>query len=169
MAFQAHIAIKGKKTGQYKGEGIQDKRKDKWIPVLCFNNEIVAPRDAATGQASGKRQWKPVKVVKEWGAASPQALQSCSTNEVLTEVDLEFTKTNPNGEEYVYQTIKLTDATIAQVRRFTGSEEGAEGTSRHSSAEDTMELEEWSFTFRKIEVEDKDGKTSFMDDWAATT
>ena len=30
------------------------------------------PRDIATGQASGKRMYKPVKIIKEWGAASPQ-------------------------------------------------------------------------------------------------
>ncbi len=28
-------------------------------------------RDAATGQAKGKRQYKPITVVKEYGAASP--------------------------------------------------------------------------------------------------
>jgi len=31
-----------------------------------------------------------------------------------------------------------------------------------------MELEQWSFTFRKIEVADNDGKTMFADDWSAT-
>jgi hypothetical protein len=36
MAFQAHVSIKGNKQGQFKGEGTQDKRKDKWIPVLAF-------------------------------------------------------------------------------------------------------------------------------------
>jgi type VI secretion system secreted protein Hcp len=168
MAFQAHIAVKGKKQGQFKGEGIQDKRKDKWMPVLSFSNGIVSPRDIATGQPSGKRQWAVVKITKEWGAASPQGLQACSTNEVLPEVDIEFTKTNPNGEEYVYQTITLTDATLSQIRRFTG-DDNSESSSRHTSAEDTMEVEEWSFTFRKIEVADNDGKTSFMDDWSATT
>jgi len=35
---------------------------------------IVSPRDSATGQASGKRQHKPVTFVKEWGAASPQLM-----------------------------------------------------------------------------------------------
>src|SRR5438067_10481771 len=33
---------------------------------------IVSPRDSATGMATGKRQYAPVKFVKEWGAASPQ-------------------------------------------------------------------------------------------------
>ena len=33
---------------------------------------IVAPRDLSTGMATGKRQYAPVKFVKEWGAASPE-------------------------------------------------------------------------------------------------
>jgi type VI secretion system secreted protein Hcp len=170
MAYQAHISLKGKKQGQFKGEGIQDKRKDKWLPVLSFDMEVVSPRDIATGQASGKRQWKPVSIVKEWGAASPQILAACATNEVLPEVVIEFSKTNPNGEEYVYQQIKLTDATISSVDRFTGDREGAEGSSsaRHTLAVDTHELEKFSLTFRKIELTDNDGKTNFADDWSTT-
>ena len=37
-------------------------------------------RDLATGQASGKRQHKPVHVVKEWGAASPMLRGNNSNN-----------------------------------------------------------------------------------------
>ncbi len=37
-------------------------------------------RDAATGQASGKRQYKPITVVKEYGAASPM-LRGSSSND----------------------------------------------------------------------------------------
>ena len=33
---------------------------------------MKSPRDVATGMASGKRQYAPIKIVKEWGAASPQ-------------------------------------------------------------------------------------------------
>jgi hypothetical protein len=32
---------------------------------------LYAPRDMATGMASGKRMHKPFTIVKEWGAASP--------------------------------------------------------------------------------------------------
>ena len=31
-----------------------------------------------------------------------------------------------------------------------------------------MELERWAFTFQKIEVQDNDGKTSFMDSLTVT-
>ena len=37
-------------------------------------------RDVATGQASGKRQHKPISVVKEWGAASPMLRGNNSNN-----------------------------------------------------------------------------------------
>ncbi len=164
MAFQAYISITGKKQGQFKGEALQDKRKDKWISVLSFRSDVTSPRDVATGQASGKRQWHPVVIVKEWGAASPQALQALATNEVLTEVVIEFTRANSNGEVYVYQTVTLTDASVSQVRRFTGDSSSAEG--GVSVPPHAMQLDEWSFTFRKIQVEDKDAKTMFNDDWA---
>jgi type VI secretion system secreted protein Hcp len=169
MAIRAHIAIKGKKLGQFKGEGAQDERQDKWIPVLGFFMSLKSPRDGATGQASGKRQFKPVTIVKAWGAASPQGLTACSTNEVLSEVSIEFQKTNANGEEYVYQTVKLTDATLVEATRFEGDLQPSEGaaTWRFPAREDSAGLEEWVFTFRKIEVEDKDGKTSYSDEWGA--
>jgi len=168
MAYQAHISIKATTQGHFKGEGIQDHRNDKWIPVLAFSNEVQSPRDIATGMPSGKRQWGAVKIVKEWGAASPQGLQACVTNEVLTDVQIEFTKTKDSGEEYVYQTIKLTNASLSSVRRYTGNDQTGESSSRHTSGDDTMELEEWALTFQKIELDDTDGQTSFMDDWKAT-
>jgi type VI secretion system secreted protein Hcp len=163
MAFQAYMSVKGKKQGQFKGEATQSNRKDMWMPVLSFQMGVLSPRDAATGQPSGKRQYKPVTIIKEWGAASPQGLAACATNEDLSDVVIEFSKANPTGAEYVYQTVHLTDAIIVEVERFTRAQDGtlllAPGRA------DTLELESWSFTFRKIELDDKDGMTSFLDDW----
>jgi len=158
MAFESHIAIKGKKQGQFKGEGIQDKRKDKWMPVLGFEYGVKSPRDVATGQASGKRQHQPLIITKEWGPASPQIFQALTTNEVLDSVEIEFTKTNPNGEEYVYHTIKLTNARVVEVKDYVGELHHEAGAAVHN-------LEDVSFTFQRIELEDKDGKTTFNDDW----
>lgn len=156
MALQAYISVKGGKQGQFKGESLQAKRRGKWMTVLSVSMDLQAPRDPATGQASGKRQWRPVKIVKEWGAASPQGLNACSTNEDLAEVRIEFVKLNARGMEYVYQAITLVDAFLSEVRRFV-TEDAVQSAV-------TTPLEEWSFTFRKIEVVDNDGKTSFTDD-----
>jgi type VI secretion system secreted protein Hcp len=170
MAFQAYIAVKGQKQGQFKGEAATAQRKDKWIQVLGFTMGLTSSRDPATGQATGRRQFQPVTIVKQWGAASPQGLAACSTNEVLAEVDVEFTKTTPAGLEAVYQTVKLTDASVAQVARFSGRADGREdtATSGHSAPTDMLDLERWTFTFRKIEVHDTDGNTSFADDLTGT-
>lgn len=172
MAFQAYVSIKGNKQGQFKGEAVQTGRQDKWIPVSSFTMGVKSPRDIATGQPSGKRQYAPITIVKEWGAASPQGLASGAANEILSEVVIEFTKTTPQGEEYIYQTVTLTDATIDEIQRFAGgptAEAEAAAALRpvgtNVGKANTLELERWSFTFRKIEVEDKDGKTMFLDNW----
>jgi len=166
MATQAYIAVKGQRQGQFKSENTLANRKDRWIPILSFEMDVQAPHDSATGAASGKRQFNPVTIVKKWGAASPQGLSACATNEDLPEVVIEFTKTNVNGAEYVFQRITLTDATIVEVKRFTHAQDGT--LLLRPGEQDALELDRWSFVFRKIEVADNDGKTSFTDNWSAT-
>jgi type VI secretion system secreted protein Hcp len=168
MAYQFHLSIKGKTQGQFKGEGVLNRRKDSWIPALGFEYEIKSPRDAATGQRSGKRQHSPITIVKEWGAATPQIFTALVTNEVLSEVVFEFTRTNSNGEEYVFHKIKLTDGTVSQIKQFTGGDASTDSatSAKHTGAGKRLEMEAVSFTFYKIEVENVDGKTSAMDDWS---
>ena len=56
------------------GDGKAD---DAVLKLVCSTGQltsasyIVSPRDSATGMATGRRQYAPVKFVKEWGAASP--------------------------------------------------------------------------------------------------
>jgi type VI secretion system secreted protein Hcp len=166
MALQAYIAVKGTKQGQFKGESTRATRKDKWMQVLAFQMGLHLPLDAATGQASGKRQYKPVTITKEWGAASPQGLAACASNESLSDVAVEFLKTKQDGQEYVYQTVTLTDALLVAVERFTRQQDGT--LLLPPGPAETLELESWSFTFGKIEVVDIDGHTSFVDDWIVT-
>ncbi len=42
--------------------------------VLAFEYNVKAPRDVATGQASGKRQHKPITISKEWDANTPMLI-----------------------------------------------------------------------------------------------
>lgn len=160
MAYEAYFKWEGTKQGKSKGESPRDKFKD-YAAILAYNHVIEAPRDIATGQASGKRQHRPIKVTKEWGASSPQLFGAVTTNEVIKTVVFEFYKTNANGEEYMFHKVTLTDAAIAGQRKFTGL------SAKHEATNDTMELEEISFTYRKIEVESIDGKVMASDDWKA--
>jgi type VI secretion system secreted protein Hcp len=167
MAYEAYGKVKFNKQGASKGESTKDKRKD-WFPILSFNFEVLSPRDVATGQPSGKRQYKPIRVTKEWGGASPQLMMAVARNEQCDSVWFEFITHLKDGTESVYYTITLTNASVSGVSMYTG-DEGVEGgsSSKHTSEADTMELERVAFTFQKIEVNHTIAKTTFLDDWQA--
>ncbi len=42
-------------------------------------SDVVAPRDVATGQSTGKRQHKPIKITKEWNATTPKLAMKTPT------------------------------------------------------------------------------------------
>jgi len=163
MAYEFYVTIEGMKQGKFKGESIREAHKDK-ITGLSYSHEISSPRDIATGRASGKRQHGPVTITKEWGASTPQIFQALVHNETLKTVLFEFIHTTPDGLEEVYQTIKLANATVSKVRQVTGKGESSDS-AKTQATYDTHELEEVSFTYQRIEVENLPGKTSAVDDW----
>lgn len=150
-AYQFFVTIEGK-SGPIKGESTQ-KGHEKSIVGNAFSYSVRAPRDLASGMASGKRQHGPVTFTKEWGAASPQLFQALVTNEVLKTVLFEFMQSAPTGEQQVYQTVTLTNASLSSLTR------------RASGANEPHELEDIGMTFQKIEIEDKIGHASASDDW----
>ena len=113
------------------------------IAVTGYSHEIVSPRDLATGQASGKRQHKPITIVKEWGASTPLLLNAALNNVNLTSVLIGLLR---NGQ--AVGTVKLTNAHISNYV--------AHGLT-----------ESWSFTYQKIEWTSVDGGTMAQDDWQA--
>jgi type VI secretion system secreted protein Hcp len=170
MAYEFYISIEGQKQGKFKGEsgrrapsgeGTDNGRglgRDK-IAGVRFVSEASSPRDVATGQASGKRTHKPILITKEWGAASPQLFQALVTNENLKSVLFEFVKTNAQGEEEIYHTIKLTNAAVSNIKSY------LDLTDTTGDPYDAHELEDVSFVFQKIEMENKEGKTQAVDSW----
>jgi hypothetical protein len=70
--------LRAHSSGDLDGDGLPD---ELVIRLECTAGvmhraeyQVTSPRDASTGQASGKRMHKPFTIVKEWGAASPQLL-----------------------------------------------------------------------------------------------
>lgn len=129
---------------------------------LSYRHEVKSPRDVATGHASGRRQHGPITITKEWGAATTQIFQAFTTNEVLKSVLFEFVKTTPEGVEVVYMTVKLTNTIISSVTYSTAT---ALANSANTAATGMHELEEVSFTYQKIEIENKASKLTASDDW----
>ena len=159
MANAFYVSIEGKQQGKFKGESAFSKLATGKITGVSFSTETISPRDVATGQASGKRQHKPVRFTKEWGAASPQLFQALVSNEVLKSVLFEFVHPDAKGVEVVHYTIKLTNASVARVAS------SLDLASRTGSRFDGHELEQIELTFETIEIEDKVGNTTASDDW----
>jgi type VI secretion system secreted protein Hcp len=118
QADTIYVSIKGMKQGPFKGEVLQKGFEGK-IAGLKFHYDVLSPRDPATGMATGKRQHKPVMITKEWGAASPQLFQALVTNEVLSEVVIDFVSVDPKGVMALSHSIKLTNAGIADISQST--------------------------------------------------
>ncbi len=147
-----YVKVVGKKQGTFKGDGLRAKGHEDQMLASAFDYGLVSPRDPATGQASGKRQHKPVVITKEWGPSMPQFLAAAATNEQLTKVTMEFWDTDSKGVQRAHFVVTLTDASVSEVKQRLTND---------------LLTEDLSFTFRKIMVEDKIGKTMFEDDWAA--
>ncbi|WP_394822144.1 type VI secretion system tube protein TssD [Pendulispora albinea] len=160
MSFEFYISIKGKSQKQFKPETKKAGRSEKHIPCIKFFMSSQVPVDANSGEAKGHRQHKPLIVTKEWGAASPQILQAHWTNEVLDEVVIDVVGRDKDGKrEIVVEQIKLTDAVITSVERYSSA------SAKATVDTDVQHLEDIGFRFRKIEVENKEAGTATSDDW----
>ena len=159
MAYEFYVRVEGTKQGPFKGETPREKHQGA-IPGISFHYNVRSPRDAANGQASGKRQHHPVAMVKAWGPSTPQFFQALCTNETLKSVLFEFVKTDPNGEEYVYHSVKLVNAAVVEIEQY------LDGETKQDQSHDVHGLERIHFAFQRIEMENKDGKTMAVDDWS---
>ena len=161
MAYEFYVSIEGTKQGKFKGESFKEAHKEK-IRGFGFFYEVKSLRDAATGQASGKRQHTPITITKPWGAATPQIFQALVTNEVLKRVVIEFIQTTPEGMEEIYHRMTLSEAAIVQLKQYTQ----AAKISEQGVLDEKMELEDVSFSFKRIEMTNLPGKTSAVDEWS---
>jgi type VI secretion system secreted protein Hcp len=159
MSQQFSVSIEGAKQGRFKPESQSREQKQSAIRGIKFLLESVSPRDVATGQASGKRQHKPISFTKEWGAASPQLWTALATNEVLKQVVFEFTKPNGDGRETVFHTVTLTNASVASIRSY------VDQTDTSGDPFDGHALEDVTLTYQSIAMESREGKTASKDDW----
>jgi type VI secretion system secreted protein Hcp len=161
-AMMAYLTIKGQKTGVFLG-GVTQKGREGKIAVVAADHDIIIPRDAATGLASGRKLNRPLKLTLELDKAAPLIYNALATNESLPEVKVEFwTPQNRAiagvGTEVQHFTIKLTNASISEVHF-----------NMHSIlSPDTVKMPETidvSFTYQKIEWTWNEGGITASDNW----
>jgi type VI secretion system secreted protein Hcp len=153
----AYVTIEGEKQGKFKGSSNIKGREDS-IEISKYHMGATAPRDASTGQATGKRRHQAISFKKVVDAASPQFMQALTTNETLKTVTFRFYGPSKDGKEQVYQTVTLTNAHLSSWNQdFEGDDDGGGG----------EDLETVELVFEDITLESNTGNTSADDKWAA--
>ncbi len=153
-----YISVTGSQQGKIQG-GNMEKGKEGLSSVVSYEHEVVAPRDAASGLPTGKRQHSPLKITKEVDKATPKLYAAFSNNESLPEVTLSFYRSGGKGvpglgaSQKWYQ-IKLTNATVSGIKSGV-NEKG-------------VPVEEVSFSYQQIEWEYTDGGITHQDNWVTT-
>jgi type VI secretion system secreted protein Hcp len=138
------MTIQGQRQGVFPGN------KGGTIGGLRFSYLLKSPRDPASGLPTGKRMHTPVVFTKTLGTASPQIFSALSTNENLPSVVISV----PGGDGGLGYRVKLTNANLAELRQYTELVNGV-----------ATVLEDVSFTFQKIEVQDLGSGAMATDDW----
>jgi len=161
MAFHGYVATTGAKQGKFKGESNKTARKEKnFSDILSYAQGSSVNVDPKTGLPKGSRTHRPIVIIKERGASSAQFLQAHWTGETLTEVVIELAGRPASGQgEIVVERITLSNATISDMKRYTPTLSGE--VSEHSSDL----LDEISFVFTAIKIEDPVNSTGTSDDW----
>jgi type VI secretion system Hcp family effector len=118
--------------------------------TLTTATSTAAARSAAGGRAARRRQNDPVVIVKPMDETSSFFVKAAASGETLTSVVFEFKRTAGTGTE-VYQTVRLTNATVSSVREINGN--------------GGRLMQEVSFTFQKIGYENKDGAAAAPESW----
>ena len=155
-----YVTIQSQKQGVIKGQSTTQAHQGQ-IEGSQFSFSVTSPRNMSSGMAMGHAQYSAVTFTKQWDASSPQIMQAATTNEVLPSVQFDFVRPGPNGQEYTFETIRLTDASISSIKHYIEPPSTTGG----GPAMGSQALEEVSFTFRNISISNTDGKTSMSDNW----
>ncbi|MDB5098864.1 MAG: type secretion system effector, Hcp1 family [Cyanobacteria bacterium RYN_339] len=137
------------------------------IHCLNYTYDVKSPRDAATGQASGKRQHAPVVIIKEWDASSPVLMQILVNNEVLKSVKLEFSRNKVDSPNFfdVFTEISLANVSVTSVVQTVGDVDKRCANGACTSS--PKELEEISLTCQKASFTNRDGGVTAEDSWVS--
>lgn len=126
------------------------------IQILGFGQSLLVPTDPQSGQLSGQRQHRPLKLLKAVTGSSPLLNHSLVIGERLNEVKIQFYRRTQEGGIEHYYTIKLDDAQIVNV------------TTSATANEQTTALQELlSLVYRRITWTNEISGTEASDDWRA--
>jgi type VI secretion system secreted protein Hcp len=124
---------------------------------------VDAQYDQATHMGTGRRIWKPLRIVKHVDSTSPKLAQACCTNEVFTGAALKFARPGPDGKVILYHSIALTNGLVVHYEQFHGA---LPGETTELGQVHTNEIEVIELTFDQITISTDATSVSMTDKWS---
>jgi type VI secretion system Hcp family effector len=106
------LTVEGRTQGRFPGS--RTRAGQSWIEGFAFEIGGIAPTDAATGAATGRRRWQ-ASFRSVAGPATPRLVRAADAGELL-QVTVELVEAGANGAEVVTLRARLEDATITSLR-----------------------------------------------------
>lgn len=158
--------MKAARQGVLQGEVAQRGREGSTlVRVLDLGHEV--PRDAATGQATGRKRFKPVTFLHDGSnKMAVQLSQALANNELLQDVTIQVWTPPARGAgagagvEVQAMTFKFTNALLAHINYVTVPTTPAP----HPGMAGSQLMQEVSFTYQRLEITDhQSGAVTVLD------
>ena len=160
MAETVHLFLKAN-GADIKGDSTQTSlgRADS-IECVSYVQNVNTAREAATGMATGRRQYDPVTILKRIDKATPLIAKALTQNQVIDGKFL-FFRPNPTGDGTTQQfyTVEISKGRVAHQKQSVE-------VNREAQLTDEAPLEEVSFTFHTIKWTYMDGGIEHQDTWS---
>jgi type VI secretion system secreted protein Hcp len=114
MPMPGNLIITGEEQGLIEGSCELEDREDT-ILVQGFDHVVEIPTDER-GVASGRRVHRPMTIIKEIDKSTPMLYQALCSNELLTEVTLNWYRLDGTGDYELYYSIYLENGFITRIR-----------------------------------------------------
>jgi type VI secretion system secreted protein Hcp len=127
-SFHASAALDGymRATGETQGDihgSVDQAGREDTMEVIEFTHNVSQLIDSASGLPAGKKQHRPIRIIKPVDKASPILMNVLVNNENLTTVRIDFWKPSSAGKEFQYYTVELVNAKITSISQFNSSDE----------------------------------------------
>ena len=132
------------------------------ILVEAFSHNVTIPRDPQSGQPTGQRVHQPLQITKVFDKCSPMLYNALTSGEKMSKCELHFYRTSTAGQQEHYYTIELEDAIIVELSLHTCLIAWILDKAHYTNMEDV------SFSYRKITWRHEVAGTEGSDDWART-
>lgn len=143
-----YLRATGSAQGTIAGESTAPGRHN-WIDITSFSHQITTPIDP-NGIPTGPAQTSPLSLSKLFDRATVKLFQAAANQEIFTEVRLEFTEIDQQGQETTIYRIELTDGRLIDMAQAGSSSDVSEA---------------FSFSYARVTLTDIANGTVAVYDW----